>query len=104
MRRFRNGRVDYIRSTTLETLNWCRAMMLSSNVISEEKFYLFNKAVDKQTTLMVDTILGRAYDCHLMALRNLAEEEGFKAPLLFQDKSYTYNNHIKLLTSQVKFK
>jgi hypothetical protein len=104
MRRFQNGRIDYIRSTNMDMLNWCKSMMPDSDASVNEKLYLFNKAVEKQTNLMIETILCGGIDCHLNALKNLAlmDEDRHGMPSLFKDDAFSVQfNNIKALTSQV---
>jgi hypothetical protein len=104
MRRFQNGRIDYIRSTNMDMLNWCKSMMPDSDASVNKKLYLFNKAVEKQTNLMIETILCGGIDCHLNALKNLAlmDEDRHGMPSLFKDDAFNVQfNNIKALTSQV---
>ena len=48
-------------------------------------------------------ILGKGMDCHMLALKQIAMENGFGLPDLFQDDSYAISNHFALSTSQVSF-
>lgn len=41
-------------------------------------------------------------DCHLLALKQIALENGFGLPDLFLDESFAVSNHFSLSTSQVK--
>lgn len=49
----------------------------------------------------VQTILGHGIDCHLMGLREIANELNFPAPEIFTDQSYISSNQFTLSTSQV---
>lgn len=40
-------------------------------------------------------------DCHLLALKVLASENGMEIPEIFSDESFSYSNHFTLSTSQV---
>jgi len=40
-------------------------------------------------------------DCHLLALKCIAEENNFEIPELFTDDSYRISNYFQLSTSQV---
>jgi choline O-acetyltransferase len=46
-------------------------------------------------------ILGKGMDCHLLALKEIAVENGFGVPDLFKDESYGISNHFSLSTSQI---
>ncbi|CAF0732251.1 unnamed protein product [Brachionus calyciflorus] len=100
LRRFHKGRVDYIRGPSKDLLKFCQSMQ-KSHVTNQEKLFLLKKAVNVQTKTMLDTILGNGYDCHLAALKNIAEEKYGKLPALFTDESFEINNKLKLLASQV---
>ena len=67
----------------------------------ERKFALFSKAVQYQTDLMIQNILGKGMDCHLLALKQISEESGQGTPALFTDPSYRISNQFALSTSQV---
>ncbi|XP_050534663.1 choline O-acetyltransferase [Daktulosphaira vitifoliae] len=113
-RRFRLGRVDCIRAATVEALEWAKAMNQSavteSGILGTKKIYytateneklqLFEKAVKKQTDIMVDNILGMGIDIHLLGLRQAAKENGLPCPL-FEDDSYRIANNFALSTSQL---
>lgn len=42
-------------------------------------------------------------DCHLLALKCVADENGYEMPEIFKDESYKISNYFQLSTSQVKF-
>lgn len=68
-----------------------------------ERFYLFEKAVETQTRIMVDTILGNGFDCHLFSLKKIATELDVDSlPAIFKDPSFEFNSQFQLLTSQVE--
>jgi len=98
-RRYKLGRVDCIRSTTMEALEWVRSMQTDESV--EEKVKKFHAAVEKQTTIMVENILGEGIDIHLLGLRQQASELGIPIPKLFEDETFAIANHFALSTSQV---
>nr|AUJ88962.1 ChAT protein [Epiphanes senta] len=100
-RRFRHGRVENIRANSCEALSWVKSMDYNSGFTKNQKFNLFQKAVQYQTDLMIDSILGKGMDCHLMALKQIAIENGFDLPELFTDKSFDVSNHFSLSTSQI---
>jgi choline O-acetyltransferase len=50
---------------------------------------------------MIQNILGKGMDCHLLALKKISEDNGFGTPELFKDESYSISNQFALSTSQV---
>lgn len=101
-RRFLKGRSDYIRSSTLDTLKFCAAMNSPHSTVSE-RFYWLEKAVETQTRVMVETILGNGFDCHLYSLKKIATELG-DVPDLFKDATFELMSEYQLVTSQVTTK
>ncbi|KAF2363289.1 Acyltransferase ChoActase/COT/CPT [Trinorchestia longiramus] len=99
IRRFRHGRVDAIRANTPEVLAWCEAMVLNGPV--RDRLAKFNVALETQTEIMVNNILGRGIDNHLLGLREVAKEMGLPTPEIFNHSSYQISNHFGLSTSQV---
>ncbi|XP_018326513.1 choline O-acetyltransferase [Agrilus planipennis] len=117
-RRFLLGRVDCIRSASVEALEWASAMLQHTDdidannkkvtfhlVTHEEKIKLWLRAVERQTQEMVDNILGQGIDIHLLGLREAAKETSPTAahplPEIFTDESYRIANRFNLTTSQV---
>lgn len=102
-RRYKLGRVDCIRSTTMEALDWVKSM-LQKDLEMEQKLRKFHSAVEKQTAIMIDNIMGEGIDIHLLGLRMQAQEMGIETPKLFQDESFNIANHFALSTSQLPTK
>lgn len=100
-RRYKLGRVDCIRSTTMEALEWVKSMSPSSSDDQTEKQRKFHLAVEKQTTIMVENILGEGIDVHLMGLKQQVVELGMDMPKLFDDETFKIANNFALSTSQV---
>uniref|UniRef100_T1IUM8 Choline O-acetyltransferase n=1 Tax=Strigamia maritima TaxID=126957 RepID=T1IUM8_STRMM len=98
-RRFHLGRVDNIRAATVQALNWVKVMEGDNS--SEEKYQHFQKAVARQTEIMIRNITGQGIDCHLLALREVATERGIQTPSLFSSDCYAQFNNFRLSTSQV---
>lgn len=67
-----------------------------------ERFYLLEKAVETQTRIMVETILGNGFDCHMFTLKKLAKELNGDLPDVFKDPSFEFNTTFQFLTSQVR--
>ena len=61
------------------------------------------KAIDKQTSIMIEAILGRGIDNHLLGLRVMAQRRdgGDVMPEIFTDPTYEMSNKFVLSTSQV---
>jgi choline O-acetyltransferase len=102
-RRYKLGRVDCIRSTTKEALEWVKAMPPGCKDDPTEKSRKFHHSVEKQTTIMVENILGEGIDVHLLGLRQQASDLGMDVPKLFDDETFQIANHFALSTSQVYF-
>ncbi|XP_052069853.1 choline O-acetyltransferase-like [Mytilus californianus] len=100
-RRFRLGRVDNIRANSPAALEWVKAMIGEVLVSDMEKMVLLRKAMQKQTEIMTENILGQGTDCHLLGLREMAVELGRPVPELFLDDGFRIANHFSLSTSQV---
>lgn len=101
VRRFRLGRVDNIRANTPDALEWIRAMVGEIETTDVEKMALLRKAMQCQTDIMTQTILGHGMDCHLLGLREIARENGLPMPKIFEHESFRISNHFSLSTSQV---
>lgn len=100
-RRYKLGRVDCIRATTMEALEWVKSMSSSSGDEITDKQRKFHQAVEKQTNIMVENILGEGIDVHLLGLKQQATEMGMDLPQLFTDETFKVANNFALSTSQV---
>ncbi|KAF5300457.1 hypothetical protein FQA39_LY02256 [Lamprigera yunnana] len=99
-RRFLEGRVDCIRSATIEALEWAK-VMVNATTNSNLKFSLWQKAIRAQVQETQDVISGQGIDVHLVGLREAAKETNMSSlPELFTDKSYDIANHFVLSSSQ----
>uniref|UniRef100_A0A8C2AMU7 Choline O-acetyltransferase n=1 Tax=Cyprinus carpio TaxID=7962 RepID=A0A8C2AMU7_CYPCA len=94
IRRFQEGRVDNIRSSTPEALAFVKAM-------DAEKMELLWTAIKAQTNYTILAITGMAIDNHLLGLREIAKELKLEKPELFSDTTYATSIHFILSTSQV---
>ncbi|CAH1795027.1 unnamed protein product [Owenia fusiformis] len=102
IRRYRNGRVDVIRSAHMKALEWVKAMVGETECDDTEKMKLFREAVRHQTRVMTQAILGEGIDNHLLGLRAVATEVlGRETPEIFQDRTFIESNQFILSTSQV---
>ncbi|XP_058527383.1 choline O-acetyltransferase isoform X2 [Ochotona princeps] len=102
IRRFREGRVDNIRSATAEALAFVRAVVdHKADIPDQEKLQLLRDAIRAQTEYTVMAITGMAIDNHLLALRELAWDLCKEPPEMFTDETYLMSNRFVLSTSQV---
>uniref|UniRef100_A0A8C9WT71 Choline O-acetyltransferase n=1 Tax=Scleropages formosus TaxID=113540 RepID=A0A8C9WT71_SCLFO len=100
IRRFREGRVDNIRSATAEALAFVKSMT-DGKISDAEKMKKLWEAVDAQTNYTILAITGQAIDNHLLGLRELARELKLEKPDIFVDETYRISNRFILSTSQV---
>lgn len=119
-RRFKDGRVDCIRSASEEAFSWVSVMaqpkeddMGSKKVTfqllsDEKKLELWNDAVTFQTKEMIDNIVGNGMDIHMLGLREAARDtlptSAHSLPEMFTDETYKIANRFLLSTSQVSTK
>ncbi|NP_001124191.1 choline O-acetyltransferase isoform X1 [Danio rerio] len=101
IRRFQEGRVDNIRSSTPEALAFVKAMASGSKITDAEKMELLWTAIKAQTNYTILAITGMAIDNHLLGLREIAKELKLEKPELFSDTTYATSIHFTLSTSQV---
>ncbi|XP_072523683.1 choline O-acetyltransferase-like [Salminus brasiliensis] len=101
-RRFREGRVDNIRSATPEALDFVKAMTDERASTQDlEKMERLRKAIDAQTNYTKMAITGMGIDNHLLGLREIAKELKMESPDIFTDETYHLSNQFILSTSQV---
>uniref|UniRef100_A0A8D2JI60 Choline O-acetyltransferase n=1 Tax=Varanus komodoensis TaxID=61221 RepID=A0A8D2JI60_VARKO len=102
IRRFKEGRVDNIRSATPEALAFVKGMTDKKPPLRDsEKMQHFKDAIAAQTNYTILAITGMAIDNHLLALRELAREHFKELPDIFTDETYLTSNRFILSTSQV---
>ncbi|XP_042611266.1 choline O-acetyltransferase-like [Cyprinus carpio] len=102
LRRFRQGRVDNIRSSTPEALAFVKAMTDGGTSAQDaEKMEKLRAAVDAQSKITVLAVTGMGTDNHLLGLREIAKEMKMETPDIFSDETYHISNHFILSTSQV---
>uniref|UniRef100_A0A8C9E6V5 Choline O-acetyltransferase n=1 Tax=Phocoena sinus TaxID=42100 RepID=A0A8C9E6V5_PHOSS len=102
IRRFREGRVDNIRSATLEVLRFVKTVTdpMATVPVSPAATAL-KDAIRAQTEYTVMAITGMAIDNHLLGLQELAREVCKELPEMFTDETYLMSNRFVLSTSQV---
>uniref|UniRef100_A0A8C2GZJ3 Carnitine O-acetyltransferase n=1 Tax=Cyprinus carpio TaxID=7962 RepID=A0A8C2GZJ3_CYPCA len=103
LRMFRLGRTDTIRSTSIDSDKFVKAMddPAKHNI---EKVALLDKAVKAHRAYADMAIRGQAIDRHLLGLKLQAIEDLAALPEIFMDTSYAVALHFNLSTSQVPAK
>lgn len=86
-RRFFHGRTETMRSCTVESQNFARAM-LSPNSTQKQRMDLFKTAVERHNKLMKEAENAQGCDRHLMGLRMIAKENGQPDPQIFADPAW----------------
>uniref|UniRef100_A0A8C5R7C0 Carnitine O-acetyltransferase n=1 Tax=Leptobrachium leishanense TaxID=445787 RepID=A0A8C5R7C0_9ANUR len=103
LRMFRLGRTDTIRSASVDSLNFVKAME-EPTVQNQEKVNLLRKAIQAHRAYTDMAIGGKAIDRHLLGLKLQAIEDLVSMPEVFMDTSYAVAMHFNLSTSQVPAK
>lgn len=102
LRQFLYGRTETIRSTSNESVDFCKVMLFSQT--DKEKVLAIRNAIDAHKRYAVDAVNGHGVDRHLLGLKMIAIENGMDVPKLFLDTGYIRSTHYKLSTSQVPAK
>uniref|UniRef100_A0A672K6H3 Carnitine O-acetyltransferase n=1 Tax=Sinocyclocheilus grahami TaxID=75366 RepID=A0A672K6H3_SINGR len=100
LRMFRLGRTDTIRSTSIDSAKFVKAM----DDPNTEKVALLDKAVKAHRAYTDMAIRGQAIDRHMLGLKLQAIEDLAALPEIFMDTSYAVALHFNLSTSQVPAK
>ncbi|XP_032905233.1 carnitine O-acetyltransferase isoform X2 [Amblyraja radiata] len=100
LRMFQLGRTDTIRSASVESSVFVRAMD-SSQEQKQNKVALMRQAVQAHRAYTDLAIRGQAIDRHLFGLKHQAIEDLVRIPEIFMDTSYAVTFHFNLSTSQV---
>ncbi|XP_035519826.1 choline O-acetyltransferase [Morone saxatilis] len=102
IRRFKEGRVDNIRSATPEALAFVKAMTNGEqSTCDKEKMEMLRGAITAQTKYTILAITGMAIDNHLLGLREIAQDLKIEKPEIFKDEAHLISNQFILSTSQV---
>lgn len=94
------GRTEAIRSCSIESVEFAKAM-LDPACPDEEKKNALLAAIKYHKQYATEAALGRGIDRHLMGLKLTAIENGKEVHPLFKDPSYVRSTHFKITTSQV---
>ncbi|XP_028032925.1 carnitine O-palmitoyltransferase 1, liver isoform [Bombyx mandarina] len=97
-RLFREGRTETVRSCTIESTEWVRAMENPNSSI-EERMALFIKASNRHQLGYQDAMAGRGIDRHLFCLYVVAKYLELESPFLQE----VFNEPWRLSTSQTPY-
>ncbi|CAE6483809.1 unnamed protein product [Rhizoctonia solani] len=98
-RKFKRGRTEVIRSASLQSGAWARAM-LDPHVDDITRHDLFRAALKQHLTYASWAADGQGVDRHLFGLKKLIKE-GEPIPEIYTDPSFSKSNHWELSTSQL---
>ncbi|XP_013776464.1 carnitine O-acetyltransferase-like [Limulus polyphemus] len=100
IRKFLHGRTENIRSSSIESLDFCKQMMDSSSP-PHVKASALRTAIDAHKEYGLQATNGHGVDRFLLGLKKLAVENGMDVPQIFLDTGYNASTHFRLSTSQV---
>ncbi|KAG7311587.1 hypothetical protein JYU34_002635 [Plutella xylostella] len=98
-RMFAGGRTETIRSCSVESVEFARAML--GPAPPKEKVVAMQRAVNAHKNYTVQALQGLGVDRHLLGLKLVAIENGIDLPKLYLDAGYVKSAHMRLSTSQV---
>uniref|UniRef100_T1IJQ1 Choline/carnitine acyltransferase domain-containing protein n=1 Tax=Strigamia maritima TaxID=126957 RepID=T1IJQ1_STRMM len=101
-RQYLHGRTENIRSTSVESVAFCKAMLESKSNL--EKVQHIRSAIENHKRYVSDAIGGFGVDRHLLGLKLIALENGIDVPSVFLDSGYRQSSNFRLSTSQVSGK
>lgn len=99
-RKFLYGRTETIRSCSVESVTFAKAM-LDKELPVNEKTAALRSAIEAHKNYVKDAVNGLGVDRHLLGLKLAAIEAGMDVPTLFMDVGYLRSSHMRLSTSQV---
>ena len=102
-RMFIHGRTETIRSCSIESVEFARAMC-DSAVTDEKKVQLLKAAVNGHKNYTTMAMSGAGVDRHLLGLKLIARENNIQVPELYSDEAFTKSTSYRISTSQVKKK
>ncbi|XP_069194964.1 carnitine O-acetyltransferase isoform X1 [Procambarus clarkii] len=99
-RKFHHGRTETIRSCSVESVAFAKAM-LNEALPNSEKVAALRTAIEAHKTYARHAVNAFGVDRHLLGLKLAAIEAGMDVPTLFMDVGYLRSSHMRLSTSQV---
>ncbi|KAH8272206.1 hypothetical protein KR018_011731, partial [Drosophila ironensis] len=103
LRIFDGGRTETIRSCSMESLEFCKAM-LDLKATDQERGDKLRKAVRCHQLYAKLALQGKGVDRHLLGLKLMAIENGKPIPNLFSSTGFVKSSHFRMSTSQVASK
>lgn len=97
---FIHGRTETIRSCSIESVAFARAMC-DPAVSNPEKVHLLRQAVKAHKDYTVMASSGEGVDRHLLGLKLIAIEKNFPIPELYSDDAFAKSTSFRISTSQV---
>ncbi|KAJ8983433.1 hypothetical protein NQ317_005898 [Molorchus minor] len=102
-RKYIHGRTETIRSCSLESIAFAKAM-LDKDKSDAEKVAALKEAIASHKKYSLEAVNGFGVDRHLLGLKLLALENGLQLPDIYKDPSFVRSTHMRLSTSQVATK
>jgi len=99
-RQYLHGRTETIRSTSMEAVAFCKAM-LDSSLQAEKKVKMLHDAINGHKQYVTEAIKGYGVDRHLLGLKLIGIENGINVPKIYQDCGYMKSSQYRMSTSQV---
>lgn len=101
-RMFVHGRTETIRSCSIESTEFAKAMCSPPGTVSDqEKVQLLRAAVNAHKNYTVMAMSGEGVDRHLLGLKLIAIENNLPVPDLYKDDAFVRSTHFRISTSQV---
>lgn len=104
LRRFNNARTECIRSTSIESVQFAKALNNEKCTDEASLKESMSIAIQKHKQLASEAVLGQGVDRHLWGLKMIALSESMEIPELYKDIAYTRSTSFTLTSSQVSFK
>lgn len=89
-RMFAQGRTETIRPVTEASVAWCKAMSSMKGTTREQKILLLKRAINAQTMLKNEAVVGLGWDRHIFGLYACCKELGMDLPNMFKNKVQKY--------------
>lgn len=97
---FIHGRTETIRSCSVESIAFAKAMC-DNNVSDLDKIKALKAAVTGHKNYATMAMKGEGVDRHLLGLKMIAKENGLPVPDLYADDGFVKSTHYRISTSQV---
>ncbi|CAG9825538.1 unnamed protein product [Phaedon cochleariae] len=99
-RKYIHGRTETIRSCSIESIAFAKAMLDSKKTIAD-KVVALKEAIESHKKYAMEAVNGFGVDRHLLGLKLIAQENGIELPRIFTDPSFKRSSHMRISTSQV---